>query len=193
MNRQQRYYIVISSVFGLLGLALLGGIIWGFGRLSDTQATIAEIKVRTSKATEEESNLKFLKRNYEKITPDIERINAALPEDKNSSALVADLNALANQNGLKLTSIQSVTFGKKVVKTADPSLLQTIKGKYTHEIPMEIKVEGSFSGLNNFIKSVENYQRLVSISSIEIGKITKENSPTDNIEAKLKITAYLKK
>jgi Tfp pilus assembly protein PilO len=86
--------------------------------------------------------------------------------------------------------IQSTTSGKKST-SEDQSLLQTTKGNYGYELPLEIKVEGAFTNYVGFVKKIESYQRLMNIVNMEITKPV--GSAGDAIEAKLKVTAYLKK
>jgi Tfp pilus assembly protein PilO len=192
MKRLKTFYYIMASLFGLLALGFLAAGALGFMTLSNTQGTIAEQEYRLNAISERVSILSALDKKYEALKEDINLINIALPNEKESSKLIADLDTLANTSGLKLTLVQSATTGKKAT-SEDPSLLQTIKGTYGYEIPLEIKVEGGFSSFTGFVKKLENYQRLVNVTSIEITKPTGVGAGGDNIEAKLKITAYLKK
>lgn len=193
MNRLKKFYITISVFFVALGLTLVGISIYGYTILSDLQSTIKEMDLRIDKISETEKIFVGLEKRYEQIKPEIEKINRAVPDKKDASVLVADINSIANQNGLKLTLIQSASYGKKTQSTDDPGLLQTIKGKNSYEMPIEIKVEGSFTGLAGFVRNLENYQRIINISAIEVNKLVNEKSPTNSVEAKIKLTAYLKK
>jgi Tfp pilus assembly protein PilO len=74
--------------------------------------------------------------------------------------------------------------------TGDPSLLQTVVGKYGYELPLNISVEGNYANFQIFIKKIENYQRLINITSLDISQPTQK---TDLILAKIKLTAYIKK
>jgi Tfp pilus assembly protein PilO len=193
MNKMKKFYFTINSLFAIVGLTLLTLGVIGFSVLSDLQTTIAEINLRIAKISETNSILSNLSERYENIKPDIEKINRAIPDKKDASPLIADISSIASQSGVKLTLVQSSTFGKKGQTVDDPSLLQTIKGKNSYELPLEIKVQGNFAGLSAFIKNLENYQRIIKISAIDVSKIANEKSPTNNVEAKIRITAYLKK
>lgn len=193
MKQLKNFYNTISTVFVLMALLIIAFLIFGYSMLSDLQSTIAEVKLRIIKVSDTDTNLLSLEKRFEAIKPELEKINKALPDKKDSSLLISDINSIANQNGLKLTLIQSTTFGKKTQSAEDPSLLQTIKGKNSYEIPLEIKVEGSYNSFSSFIKALENYQRIINISAIEVVKLTNEEALTNKIEAKIKLTAYLKK
>lgn len=192
MKRQKIFYYIISAVFLITSISFLAVGVFGYLTISNIQSTGKEQEYRLNIISERENILAKLDKNYTSLEPDIERINIALPNEKESSKLMADLDTLAKNAGLRLILIQSVTSGKKAT-SEDPSLLQTIKGDYGYEIPLEIKVEGGFSNFIGFIKQLENYQRLLNVTSLEIAKPTEPETVGDNIEAKLKITAYLKK
>lgn len=192
MNRLKIFNLILSALFSLLVAAILGLFIWGFIVISDSQSVLTENIYRIEKVDESEKNLSTLKKRLEEISDFIPNIDTALPSDKNSSLLVSDLDTLARNSGIKLASIQSELTGKRKSVT-DLSLLQTVKGKYSYEIPLEIKVEGSFNSLSDFIGKIESYQRLLNITSLDITKVNTTGDNTDSIEAKIKLTAYLKK
>lgn len=193
MKRLKNFYLFITVIFCLLFLIVIGIQIFGFIALLNIQSSLAENNFRIEKTTEADKNLSSLKTKFKDIQDDIPRINIALPNQKDSSALISDLDSLAQSSGLKFTMLQTNTVGKKDTSQGDLSLLQTVKGKYGYEMPIEIKVEGSFVSFADFISRLENYQRLVNITSINIAKTSVTGEMTDKIEAKIKLTAYLKK
>lgn len=193
MSRTKKFYLIISALFLITTGLVFAGEVLAFLKLSDIAATLAEQRYRIVKLTEEEENLKTLSSRYEKIESDLNKITVALPDQKDTSKLLSDLDSLAGESGLKLTLIQTNSYGKKQTGVTDPALLQTIKGKYGYELPLEVKVTGSYQSFTSFIKRVENYQRLLNINGIEITKMTDTSGNSDKIEAKLRLTAYLMK
>ena len=193
MNRSKRFFYIITAIFILLTICTLGLEVWSYLKISDNQSNLAEQTYRSTKISEKESILSTLSSNYSKFEKDSAIVTTALPDQKDASKLISDLDALAKESGLKLTGIQSSNFNKKVGTTSDKSLLQTIKGKNGYELPLELKVSGSYENFVTFVKRLENYQRLVNISSIEIAKSTEVGAAPDAINVKLTLTAYLKK
>lgn len=192
MKRLKTFYYVMMGLYALFGLGFLAAGVYGFLTLSNIQSSITEQRYRLDIISERYNILAGLEKKYADIEPDIQKINTALPDQKEASKLVSDLDSLAKSSGLKLTLIQSATTGKKPTSD-DLSLLQTVSGKNAYELPLELKVEGGFTNFTGFVKQIENYQRLMNITSLEISKPTEGGSVSDNIEAKLKVTAYLKK
>jgi Tfp pilus assembly protein PilO len=190
MKRLKTFYFSILAVFAILGLGFLATGIFAYIALSNIHGSVTEQKYRLDILSERYDILTSLEKKYTDIEPDIAKINTALPDQKEASKLISDLDALAKGSGLKLIMIQSVTSGKKST-SEDQSLLQTTKGTYGYELPLEIKVEGAFTNFVGFVTKIENYQRLMNIANIEITKPV--GSAGDAIEAKLKVTAYLKK
>lgn len=193
MNPQRRFYLVISSLLVFSVIVILGIEVFSLFSLSSLQGNLAETRYRDEKLAEKNSNLENLKVRYQGIEEDIPRINTALPGEKEASKLLSDLDTLSAESGLKMTQLQSTSFGKKTVVSTDKSLLQTVKGAFGYEMPLEVKVEGSYSGFLTFLDRLENYQRMVNVTGVEINKIDDLGAAADSIEVKLKLKAYLKK
>lgn len=197
MSKAKKVYFIISGIFSLLVVTTLVTETLFFTKLLDLQAITSEQIYYSEKLAEKEYILRLLEERYGIIENDIDIIMETLPEDKDASRLIADLNSIATKSSLKFTNVESRTAdtkssSKKSTALTDPSLLQTVKGSYGYEMPLSIKVEGSYSNLVSFIESVEGYQRLVNIVYIQIDRVEHETI-NDYVEVSLDITAYLKK
>jgi Tfp pilus assembly protein PilO len=199
MNKGKRFYIIISSLIVIIAIGVIIIVIFGFLNLSQKQASIAEKKYYTKKLNEKQQILTDLEKRYKDVEPSLVFIDNALPEEKDSSKLLADLNSLAVSSNLRLTFLEPDTSGginsEKTSKSktmSDLSLLQTVKTDTGYELPLEIRVTGSYKNFPGFIKRVENYQRLINIEAISIDK-GEDESISDFIEARINIKAYLKK
>jgi Tfp pilus assembly protein PilO len=192
--KPKKFYFIIAVLFILVILAAITAEVYSYQRILGVQSNIAEQEYRIAKIDERTDILSSLSKRYKSVEENLAVLNTALPDKKDSSKLLSDLDTLAQESGLKLTLLASSTAanGKKPTAADDPSLLQTTKGKNSIELPLDIKAEGSFINFESFIKKIENYQRLVNINSVEISQPA-EKRGTDFIEAKLKVTAYLKK
>ncbi|MDD3678708.1 MAG: type 4a pilus biogenesis protein PilO [Patescibacteria group bacterium] len=191
MNKVKKFYLVISALFILNALIILGFAAGSYAFLLNQNTDLLEKNYYAKMLDEKYAILSALKIKYEKVQNSTELLSKTLPEDKSASSLMSDLSTLSQKNGLKFTYLKSdVTNSKK--KNTDPSLLQTQNGKYGQEMPIIIEVSGSYNNFVSFVKSLESYQRLLNIKSIEIKKES-DGAVQDTIIATLKITVYLKK
>lgn len=192
MNRQKRFYITLATLFVLTALLILGGEIFAYTRLDGISSVIVENDYRIAKMDEKATSLEELKTRYEGIETEIPKVEVALPDKKESSKLLSDLDNLATSSGLKLTLLQASS--KNISSRAvNPETLQIVSGKYGKELPLNATVQGNYQNFVNFIKRLENYQRLISVGAIEITRTEQAGTTSDNIEVKLKMVAYLKK
>jgi len=197
MTKEKKFYIIISSLIAFLTLTVIVLGLYGYFTLSQKQASNAENQYYTEKISEKKQILESLKARYAEIEPDLPLIDIALPSEKDSSKLLSDLDALSQESKLKLIYLEPDSSGSKSSKSSkksggDLSLLQTVKGTTGYELPIEIRVQGSYKNFLVFVKKIEDYQRLINIESIDIEKQENE-SVKDFIEARIKITAYVKK
>lgn len=192
MNKSKQFFLATMIAFGIFSVAILGLEVWGYVMMSDLQSQIAETIYRTSKVADQANILASLSKNLAKAQKYDAFVNTALPDQKDASALTSDLDSLATSSGLKLTVVQSNSYNKSKTATSDLSLLQTIRGKYSYELPLSIEVKGPYNGFVNFVQKLENYQRLVNITAVDIEKSQEKDAPADQIVVKLNLTAYLK-
>jgi Tfp pilus assembly protein PilO len=197
MSKEKKYYLAVSIIMCVIGASTIAVAVYGFLNLSQRQAAIAEKNYYTEKMAEKQQILTALEKRYENIEADIPLIDNALPSEKESSNLLSDLSAQASGSGLKLTFLRPDSSGGSSKTTqskavGDLSLLQTVKGTIGYELPLIIKVTGSYNNFLTFIGKIENYQRLINVVSVDVEKKESE-TVGDYIEATLNIKAYLKK
>lgn len=191
MSKTKKFYIIISVLFvinSILTLTIASG---SYLYLLNMSTSLKEQEYYGEMLAEKEKILSTLKIRYEAIKDDLVLIKNTLPEEKEASELISDLNAISKKSDLIFTSVKADTTDSKR-KNDDPSLLQTKKSTYGYEMPLIIEVKGPYNNFVSFVKSIENYQRLINITSIDL-KRSSNGSTNDEIEATLKITVYLKK
>jgi len=173
MTKEKKFYIIISSLIAFLTLTVIVLGLYGYFTLSQKQASNAENQYYTEKISEKKQILESLKARYAEIEPDLPLIDIALPSEKDSSKLLSDLDALSQESKLKLIYLEPDSSGSKSSKSSkksggDLSLLQTVKGTTGYELPIEIRVQGSYKNFLVFVKKIEDYQRLINIESIKV-------------------------
>jgi Tfp pilus assembly protein PilO len=192
LSRPKTFYLIMLGAFALLAIATLGLETWGFITISDNKSTIEETEYRISKTGEQGELLDTMTQNYNKALTFEKYASIALPDKKDASTLISDLNSLAASSGLKLVLVQANTYAKAKSVSLDPSMLQTTKGKNSRELPLSIEVTGTYNNYIDFVQKIENYQRLANITSIDIEKSQEKDAPPDQIDVKFNLTAYLK-
>jgi Tfp pilus assembly protein PilO len=192
LSRPKTFYLIMLGAFALLAIATLGLETWGFITISDNKSTIEETEYRISKTGEQGELLDTMTQNYNKALTFEKYAAIALPDKKDASTLISDLNSLAASSGLKLVLVQANTYAKAKSVSLDPSMLQTTKGKNSRELPLSIEVTGTYNNYIDFVQKIENYQRLANITSIDIEKSQEKDAPPDQIDVKFNLTAYLK-
>jgi Tfp pilus assembly protein PilO len=192
IGRSKRFYFGALAFFIFLAVATLSLEVWGYTANSNIKSMIDETTYRLTKVADEGSTLATMTKNYEKAIKFETYINTALPDQKDASALISDLNSLASSSGMKLVVVQTNTYTKAKTASLDPSMLQTVKGKYSYELPLSIEVVGTYNNYISFVQKLENYQRLVNITTIDIEKSQEKDAPADQIDVKFNLTAYIK-
>lgn len=146
--------------------------------------SIDEARLKTKVYAEKKIKLEKLKKDYEVVRVFLPELETALPPQKEASKLVKDLEILAKQNNLNLISIKA-TGGKRM--STDMNLTQTVKGKNSYELPLDLSLEGEYSSFVEFVKNLENYKRLNNISGFVVSSASESGGSFVNIKLKVKV------
>jgi Tfp pilus assembly protein PilO len=192
VSRVKRFYLFMSVIFGTSAFLMLAISAFSYINLLNTKNSILYQSEYLDMLDKKQEKLRVLGSEFEEVQLSANIINETLPPEKDASKLISDLSALTTKSGLSFNSIRSDATKSAKKTNPDPSLLQTQSGKNGREMPIVIDVRGSYGNFINFIKSLENYQRLINVTSIEIKKST-DGDAADAINATLKLTVYLKK
>jgi len=181
MKAKQFNYVLI----GLLSLAVVGGGAGYYyasqqltGRIQQLQEQLADVQVVDNQI----SDLAALQRQYQKVQPLLSKLDGALPRTKDESRLVAQVNNLANANGLSLPGFNfSASSGLPSATT------QTAKVGSGTAVPATIQMTGSYGQMLGFLQGLEHMDRLVSVTNLAIAKTDKPNQ----LAFTMTINAYL--
>lgn len=124
------------------------------------------------------------------------RIAQYLPDDKEVSQILKDLEIMAGKNSLdfsiyKVGSVQSKNVAVPAKNKEKTDISQTEKSGDFYVFPFNITLTGSYSGVNAMIMEIEEYNRLVEVKEIKYSK--EPTASGDVIDAVLQVNAYLKK
>jgi len=151
---------------------------FGYFAIRPTLITISNLKKQivdasyVDKKLEEKINaLSEAQIQYESIKPDLEIVQAALPQETKFSPFIKTLERIASESGTNLTSLSFPAVDLSPLEATDAA----------REIPIEFSLQilGDYSGITNFIKTLTNFERLAIIKKMRLS--TKEEKGSLNL------------
>lgn len=171
-----------------IALTLLASIILAVFALGPTLSTIASLqkqleddKFVEQKLREKINNLSVLQQKYSAIEPDLPTIYDALPKTSHIPLLTAQIQAVANETGVKVSNYQ--TFQAEVSHAA-------VSTKKFATYNFSITVQGTYQNMSSFMDRLVSFQRIVTIESVSVTKVTALN--TTDLKLIIKGLAYFK-
>lgn len=179
-EKTQKYLTIV--------LTLVASIILGVFALGPTLSTIASLqkqleddKFVEQKLREKINNLSVLQQKYASIESDLPIIYDALPKTSQIPLVTAQIQAVANDTGVKVTNFQ--TFQAEVSHTA-------VSTKKFAAYSFSVNVQGTYQNMTGFMDKLVNFQRIVSIENVSITKVT--SLDTTDLKLIIKGVAYFK-
>lgn len=112
-------------------------------------------------------------RNYE---DSLGKIESALPEDPNLSALLNFFQKKSSENGLLLKNISTAKGGRREVKKG---ILAKVEETY-----LNLSLSGPYLSLKGFLETLEKSSRLIEVESISVD-VLREGLPEYNLLIKV--------
>lgn len=202
--------ILIIFTFTIVFSGLAVGIFY-WSTLTEASKKVKEKELTLDSFTEKERALENLGKSYEKIEKNNEAVYAALPDQKDATALMTSLANLAVEKGVEIVVYDQKMNAKKTpaktapttdkkddgsVKTNAPappidlSLSQTEKEGDLYRLSLNITASGNYIKVLEFLKKLENFDRLMAIDKISITKDS--DMSIDTVKATISVGAYLK-
>lgn len=166
------YVLVTIAVLGLL---------WYLWLSSSNDAIVAEEATEVTLRTEYKSklaqavNLEALKKQREQVLQYVTQLEKQLPSKAEMDALLSDIN----QAGLG-RSLQFELFRPGQVNVKE----------YYAELPIAVKVTGSYHDIGSFVADVANLSRIVTLNNLSISPVTGKDSIL-SMESTAKTFRYL--
>ncbi|OGH21352.1 MAG: hypothetical protein A2958_00945 [Candidatus Levybacteria bacterium RIFCSPLOWO2_01_FULL_38_13] len=178
-EKTQRISTIVLSLLALSFFSLFA--------INPTLSTIANLRkqLSDSKFVDEKLqgkiiNLSSLSQKYNLLESDIPIVFAAIPKEPEAPTLMGQIQALAQNSNIKIENAQ--TFQVEAINK-DRSSKEYISFHFT------IQGQGSFKDTLDFLSSLGNMQRVISLDTISVGKkINQENL----LQIGIKGTAYFK-
>jgi Tfp pilus assembly protein PilO len=135
---------------------------------------IAQLRPKNAQAAIVQQNLNNFKAAYKAREEEFAELKALLPEQRELTMVLQGIQDRAHGNGLVLTK-----FSPK-----DDIQQDNYSGKR-----IEVSVVSEFAGLRSFFEQLAHYQRIVSITNVELMQLEKQ-SITKTVDARFDLTAY---
>lgn len=186
MNKQLFIFLII-----ILAIALL---IWqffwpAFTVVSQTREELRAWQDKLSQAQSLNEKLAGLKKKYQNLEKEVQRVADALPKNQDIPALLVQLEAMTSQNGLILNSVafsfpetpkkksaagsQEPSLAASPAAASTPSLSQSSSAAALPPnvkiVGIELNLSGNYNSLKNFLKAVENSLRIMDVTAVDFG------------------------
>ena len=189
-----RNYLIISGVV-VFAIALLGifSIYWLGGKYVHQSNLNKAQDQLISSLVKKQKDLQALKPNFDAINAkgangisDAELILRAVPTTQDYESLIAILEQMGKESGVKVTNItQQASSASNQPQQGTQQGSEVKTGGATPYV-FTVNVEGTYGAILEFLKKTENSARVVNFNSMDI------NGNTGNITANLTMTTYFK-
>jgi Tfp pilus assembly protein PilO len=182
--KPKQFFMVLLGIFAAIVLVGAGGYYLALQKLNADSAALGAQLAAQSAADEQIETLDRLKRQYDRdIVPILPLLEEALPRDKKQTEILTQLQSLATDAGLEITSISMPS-----PVGLPTSVSQTIKAGAVLALPISFQLSGSYDQLQRFTARVESLNRFTNITNLAISRPDK-NKP---IVYSIALNAYIK-
>jgi type IV pilus assembly protein PilO len=169
----------ISAAFGIILVVLIAGyfIFWSsqIDELNDLQAKELQLKEDYKAKLAQAVNLEPLKKEKEQVSQYVFRLEKQLPSKAEMDALLSDINQAGVGRGLQFELFRP---GSAAVKN------------YYAELPIEIRITGSYHDLGQFTSDIASLPRIVTLNNLTISEQNNQSNPL-TMDAVAKTFRYL--
>ncbi len=180
MNLREMTWQGQLTFFIFLGILVFG--LFYLGWYKGKAAQISKLESRLSKLTrevniakEKEKELALLKKENADLEAKLERLKKVLPEKKEISKILKDVQKLASDVHLNVISF-----------VPKPSVDRGLVAEW----PIDIEVIGTYHNLGYFFDKLGKFTRIFNVSSIEIKALQKQ-TVNSTIDAKFTASTYI--
>ena len=182
--KPKQFFYALLGILAVVLAAAGAGYYFALGRLH-TEATAQSAALATQTQTAAEiTSLERLEVQYNhQIVPILPLIDEALPREKKQTEILAQLQNIAANVGL---SISSVNMPAPVgLPTA---VSQTVQTGAVLALPISFQLSGTYDQLQSFTQAVENLNRFTNITNLAISHPDKSEA----IVYSMSVNAYIK-
>lgn len=171
----KKLYFLMLAVTGLLCFAIFAGTLVGLNVLKKHSDGLMEVKLENQVLNNQQASLIKAKKAIEKYSDLNDIAKTVVPKDKDQARTVRDISAIADELGIKLSSISfpssSLGEGAKTSnKETQVSPVKGIKGVYQLEITVQQDkdIPISYEVFLKFLERLESNRRTAQVANITI-------------------------
>ncbi len=175
--------------FITLALTLFALCFFGLFAIGPTLSTISKLQkeLKDNQKIEDQlkqkiNNLSILQDKYANLQGDLPDVYAAVPKTPETAVLMGQIEALARNSGVNITSAQTLQV---------EAVSESKTTKKNSSFNFSIAIEGDYANIAKFINSLTNMQRIVSLDVITINNVTSRQKG-NILKLSIKGTAYFK-
>lgn len=164
-----------TTIFVTIALTLAALSFFGIFAINPTLTTIVELRkeLADNQAVEQQlttkiNNLSSLQQQYNELEKDLPVIYEAIPKTANAPLLSAQLEALAQQNNVAISTF----------RVAEVQLASSQPATKPLSYIFTLQAEGDYQNMIDFSASLSRLSRVVTVESMSIGRDSKTNDLT---------------
>ncbi len=195
-NKELQKYMLISGII-IASIVIVGGVlIYWLASKYTYQSNLNKAQDQLiNSLTQKQKDLQALKPNLAAITAvgangisDAELILRAVPTTQNFEGLIAILERMGAESGVKVTNISQSNSTGAISSSANSVTNTNAQGSGSQATPFvfTVNVEGSYPSIIEFLKKTEKSARVINFNNMSI------NGNTGNITANLTMTTFYK-
>ena len=177
--------VLLLVVCGLFGFFI---ILPKKSAVAAKQSQLQQLKSQEALITTQAAQLNGLIASLQNHSQDVKELDASLPLNGKTFDLQLLLESLANESGVTVGSINLSGNGNEVL-AGDTSLLEDpySASRTLQTITGEVYVIGSFPQLLGFLQKIENSDRIMQVTSLEISS---DDNNGSSLSLKIDLNAY---
>ncbi len=175
----------------VIGVLVFLLILPSYKNMEDINEKIISSREALEEKQETSSSLKKMREEYQQVEDDVEKINMVLPQGKEISSLLVQLEAMALDAGLFCESVNPISTGEE-----SGSATEAVGEEETKEItfykPLSVSVElsGSYKSFKKYLSDIEKNIRIIDITSITISKADSKEGEENLLDFDLELKTY---
>lgn len=171
MNLKTRLWVIGTVMFSalLVLLGVMGGLVPQLTQAASTFSLVAQQDETNELQRLQLQQLQLAQNNVTDLNEQLEQLTQAIPGTIDSSALLAELDALQAQTGA-LVSFLKIENPLAASQPADSSDEAEPSGQAAQEIPISMKVTGSQEEVAQFIQALQTGDRLITYTRVGFGQ-----------------------